>query len=75
MIIFGIILNLITCFLMFCKLRKWWWAPIGATVAQFPWILYILLLGPEVYPMLITAIPVLMMNVCFIKKWYNEKQK
>ena len=71
----GIVLNIVTLFFMFSKLRKYWWSPIGTSLAQFPWIWYIILLGPEAYPMLITAIPVLIMNVCFIKKWYKERDK
>ena len=72
-IIFGVILNIVTCIMVFCQLKKIWWSPIVMSVIQIPWIGYFLILGAEAYPMIINTTVILMINICCIKKWYKER--
>ena len=72
-ILFGVFLNILTCILIFCQLRKIWWSPIVMSVIQVPWIWYFLYLGVEAYPMIINAVVILIINICCIKKWYDER--
>jgi len=72
-ILFGVVLNVVTCILIFCQLRKIWWSPIIMSVIQRRWICYFLILGVGAYPMIINTVVVLIINICCIKKWYNER--
>jgi hypothetical protein len=72
-ILFGVVLNVVTCILIFCQLRKIWWSPIIMSIIQIPWICYFLILGVGAYPMIINTVVVLIINICCIKKLYNER--
>ncbi len=70
---FGLVTNLLNIAVMILIAKKKGYAPIAAVAIQFLWIAYVILMGPDAYPMLLTTIPVMAIWAIAVPKWRREK--